>query len=162
MAKQYVEKKTPIAFVDGGNTFDIPNHSGITSSTQALNKLDARYALPTGIITMWSGTIATIPSGWALCNGSNGTPDLRNRFIVCADADSGGAAKSTITGSAAQTGGNTSHSHAGETDPESQISGACSTGVAVEPAPAAHTHVFVTDTKTHIPSFYALAYIMKL
>lgn len=31
---------------------------------------------------MWSGSINTIPTGWALCNGSNGTPDLRNRFIV--------------------------------------------------------------------------------
>ncbi len=31
---------------------------------------------------MWSGTIATIPSGWYLCNGSNGTPDLRNKFVI--------------------------------------------------------------------------------
>ena len=36
--------------------------------------------VPTGTIVMWSGT--TIPDGWALCNGSNGTPDLRDRFIV--------------------------------------------------------------------------------
>jgi hypothetical protein len=39
-------------------------------------------SFPTGGIIMWSGSIASIPSGWALCNGSNGTPDLRNRFIV--------------------------------------------------------------------------------
>ena len=38
--------------------------------------------IPVGVITMWSGSIATIPFGWLLCNGSNGTPDLRNRFIV--------------------------------------------------------------------------------
>jgi hypothetical protein len=31
---------------------------------------------------MWSGSIASIPAGWALCNGSNGTPDLRDRFVV--------------------------------------------------------------------------------
>lgn len=59
--------------------------------------------IPVGGIIMWSGTIASIPSGWALCNGSNGTPDLRNRFVVAADADAGGLAKSTITGSALQT-----------------------------------------------------------
>jgi microcystin-dependent protein len=35
-----------------------------------------------GMIMLWSGSIASIPSGWALCNGSNGTPDLRNRFVV--------------------------------------------------------------------------------
>jgi len=40
--------------------------------------------VPVGGIIMWSGT--TIPTGWSLCNGSNGTPDLRNRFIVAADS----------------------------------------------------------------------------
>lgn len=43
--------------------------------------------IPIGGIIMWSGTIANIPTGWALCNGSNGTPDLRNRFIVAAGTD---------------------------------------------------------------------------
>jgi hypothetical protein len=46
-----------------------------------------------GMIMMWSGTIATIPSGWLLCNGSSSTPDLRDKFIIGASADSGGAAK---------------------------------------------------------------------
>ncbi len=35
---------------------------------------------PPGIIIMWSG--ATVPSGWALCDGSNGRPDLRGRFVL--------------------------------------------------------------------------------
>lgn len=39
-------------------------------------------AFPSGGIIMWSGSIASIPSGWALCDGTNGTPDLRNRFVV--------------------------------------------------------------------------------
>jgi microcystin-dependent protein len=43
--------------------------------------------IPIGGIIMWSGTIANIPTGWALCNGSNGTPDLRSRFIVGAGTD---------------------------------------------------------------------------
>jgi hypothetical protein len=38
--------------------------------------------IPIGGIIMWSGTVATIPSGWALCNGANGTPDLRDRFVL--------------------------------------------------------------------------------
>lgn len=38
--------------------------------------------LPSGIILLWSGQTTNIPSGWTLCDGSNGTPDLRNRFIV--------------------------------------------------------------------------------
>lgn len=46
-------------------------------------------SIPSGVIAMWSGTVATIPDGWLLCNGSNGTPDLRSRFIVGAGADGG-------------------------------------------------------------------------
>lgn len=71
---------------------------------------------PSGGIIMWYGTIATIPSGWYLCNGSNGTPDLRNRFIVGAYSDTSGTAYTTITGSNTQTGGSkdaivVSHTH---------------------------------------------------
>ena len=43
--------------------------------------------IPSGGIIMWSGSIATIPSGWALCDGTNSTPDLRDRFIVGAHSD---------------------------------------------------------------------------
>jgi len=69
-----------------------------------------------GMIMMWSGTIATIPSGWLLCNGSSSTPDLRDKFIIGATADSGGAAKTNITGTPSQTGGSkdaivVSHTH---------------------------------------------------
>jgi len=38
--------------------------------------------VPTGGIIMWSGSIANIPSGFALCDGTNGTPDLTDRFVV--------------------------------------------------------------------------------
>lgn len=38
--------------------------------------------VPQGGIMMWSGTIASIPTGWSLCDGSNGTPDLTDKFIV--------------------------------------------------------------------------------
>ena len=79
-----------------------------------------------GMIMMWSGTIATIPSGWLLCNGSSSTPDLRDKFIIGASADSGGAAKTNVTASYTQTGGTkdaivVSHTHTGTstvTDPQ--------------------------------------------
>lgn len=55
-----------------------------------------------GIIVMWSGAANAIPTGWALCDGTNGTPDLRGRFVVGAgDAytvgDTGGEAAVTLT-----------------------------------------------------------------
>ena len=52
-------------------------------SAPELNKIGQGIAdnvIPTGLISMWSGAIA--PDGWVLCNGLNGTPDLRDRFIV--------------------------------------------------------------------------------
>ena len=73
-------------------------------------------SVPTGFIGMWSGSIATIPSGWYLCNGSNGTPDLRDKFIVGASSDETSLAKTNITGALTQTGGSkdaiaVSHTH---------------------------------------------------
>jgi len=71
-------------------------------------------AFPVGGIIMWSGTLATIPAGWALCNGANGTPDLRGRFIVGASTDTGGTNSGAsynkgATGGADSTVLNTSH-----------------------------------------------------
>ena len=68
--------------------------------------------VPVGGIIMWSGAVVTIPSSWALCDGGNGTPDLRDKFIVGAKQDSGGVAKSNITGSLLQNGGGVAHHHA--------------------------------------------------
>jgi hypothetical protein len=50
----------------------------------------------TGMIMLWSGSSASIPSGWLLCDGSNSTPDLRNRFVVGAFADDSGVAKAKL------------------------------------------------------------------
>lgn len=38
--------------------------------------------LPSGAIAMWSGSVATVPEGWVLCDGENGAPDLRDRFVM--------------------------------------------------------------------------------
>ena len=51
--------------------------------------------IPINGIIMWSGSVATIPSGWALCDGTSGTPDLRERFIVGAGGDNPAVAGTT-------------------------------------------------------------------
>lgn len=38
--------------------------------------------IPTGMISLWYGAIGSVPTGWYLCDGSNGTPDLRDKFVV--------------------------------------------------------------------------------
>jgi microcystin-dependent protein len=58
--------------------------------------------IPVGGIIMWSGTIAAIPTGWALCDGNNGTPNLVNRFVMAAGnlygvGEFGGATSNRLT-----------------------------------------------------------------
>jgi len=64
-----------------------------TSAGVTLQTLDNLYpilqnstatgtVIPAGLISIWSGAVGSVPSGWLLCDGSNGTPDLRNSFIV--------------------------------------------------------------------------------
>jgi microcystin-dependent protein len=84
--------------------------------------------IPVGGIIMWSGSIISIPSGWALCNGSNGTPNLQDRFIVGAGSGysvgaTGGADSVTLTvnempahSHTGSTSGAGSHSHTGSTN----------------------------------------------
>ena len=66
-------------------------------------------AIPIGGIIMWSGKIADIPTNYSLCNGSNGTPDLRNKFVIAAHSDKSvlgiTTAATTITGSNTKDGG---------------------------------------------------------
>ena len=69
------------------NTLDVAGDVNIAGS------LEGGGAIPLGGILVWSGTIDTIPGGWALCNGQTAegrtTPDLRDRFIVGAGLNYG-------------------------------------------------------------------------
>jgi len=72
---------------------------GVTSNVQT--QLDS-VAFPSGGIIMWSGAVADIPSGWVLCDGNNGTPNLRNKFVVGAGGTysvdaTGGSSTTTLT-----------------------------------------------------------------
>lgn len=94
-----------------------PTASAGTNTTQvATTAFVLANSIPSGLISMWSGSIASIPSGWVLCNGSNSTPDLRNKFIIGAHSDTAGVAYTTVTGSNTTTGGTkdaivVSHTH---------------------------------------------------
>lgn len=58
--------------------------------------------VPKGTIVIWSGTASNIPEGWALCDGANGTPDLRDKFVLGGGgthtvSDTGGTETVTLT-----------------------------------------------------------------
>lgn len=73
---------TDLAIADGG--------TGASTAAQAVTNLGftetaaaiSGAIIPSGGIIMWSGSIASIPAGWALCDGTSGTPNLQNRFVV--------------------------------------------------------------------------------
>lgn len=124
-------------------------------------------SLPVGSIIIWSGTVASIPTGWQLCDGTNGTPDLRDRFVVGARQDSGGTAMTTVSGSLTKSGGSISHTHSGTTDSRyirgggnwriDDNSGGSDYDV-VDP----HSHTFTTNSASHLNPYYALCFIMKI
>ena len=58
------------------------------TGTITANQFVGAGIVPVGGIIMWSGAISSIPTNFNLCNGNNGTPDLRNKFIVGATSDS--------------------------------------------------------------------------
>lgn len=170
-----------------------PTAASGTNTTQLATTAFVQSAIGTalsGVIVMWSGSIATIPSGWVLCNGSNGTPDLRNRFVVGAHSDSVGVANTTITGSNTLTGGSkdaivVSHTHtASVSDPGHKHNvntwqGGTGSGVAnagedsgpfseTQDIQTAFTGISVSisttgssGTNANLPPYYALAFIMK-
>ena len=138
--------------------------------------------VPSGAILMWSGGIATIPTGWALCNGANGTPDLRDRFIVGAGSTynvgvTGGSKDAVVvahthTGTAASGGGGGSFVTDVNTSYGSFISYAQSGNGVIfyqnTGSANAHTHNIninstgSSGTNANLPPYYALAYIMKI
>ena len=90
---------------DGSVSTPVGFSAGYLTATGAVSgasiQKNGSELLPTGVICMWSGAAASIPAGWYLCDGTNGTPDLRDRFIVGAGNSysvgaSGGSATQTL------------------------------------------------------------------
>jgi hypothetical protein len=170
-------------------TDSVSSTSTTTAATAAAVKVAYDATVPVGGIILWSGTVGTIPANWALCNGSNGTPDLRNQFVIGASGDASidSVVKSvtTVTGVSTKDGGTkdsvvVSHTH-GVTDPGHfhSISGSTATtatGTAVHATNAVTTAVNTTSkttgiainaagvsgTNQNLPPYFALAYIMRL
>ncbi|KKM24026.1 hypothetical protein LCGC14_1609200 [marine sediment metagenome] len=127
-----------------------------------------RDDVETGMILMWSGTIATIPAGFVLCDGNFGTPDLRDKFVIGATQDDAGVAKTNLTGSLTQSGGDPDHEHTFNAgNHQHQLLGdkflatPGTTDILVAD-PTSPTGVSgLTAKNNDQPPYFALAYIMK-
>lgn len=153
---------------DGGFVF--PDGSVQTTAATGGGAPDG---VPGGVIVMWSGS--ALPAGWALCDGTNGTPNLLDRFIF-----------GSALGDIGQSGGSTDHAHTVDSHshfhdhPSAQTASPLGTEKISNDAGTKrvadqfHRHVVNlptiksdsrspgTDTVDHLPPFYTLAFIMKL
>jgi len=171
-----------------GYSYKFVIQSATATSIQTLDNLypilqnapTSAPAIPSGGIILWSGSTGSVPSGWYLCDGTNGTPDLRNSFIVGAGntyavGATGGTADAIVV----------SHTHtATVTDPghtHLYSVGLGGSGGAL-PANSVVNYTAINDTNTNsattgisitnassgtsgtnqnLPPYYALAYIQK-
>lgn len=145
---------------------------------------------PSGVIAWWSGSEASIPSGWVLCNGLNGTPDLRDRFVVGSGShytkgSTGGLDEVTTTGAVtiaghALTAAETpKHTHGNIVDYYASGIKKSGAGTGVQGSYAnstilrytdeagggdAHSHTasYVGSEQSKLPPFYAICFIMKV
>lgn len=171
-------------FTVGGNLTVTGTASGTTASvsddsTKFATTEFVRNIIPSGVIVMWSGSVATIPSGWYLCDGNNSTPDLRNKFIVGAGstysvAGTGGSADaivvshshtatSVVTDNGHSHGVNAANSVGSTSFGTSSGGGSLSTNSAQANVTVATTisSAGSSGTNANLPPYYALAYIMK-
>ena len=160
----------------------------------ALNKLilylnevlgaDGSKAIPSGIICLWSGSVDNIPDGWALCNGENGTEDLRDKFVVGAGRNYAVNATGGNTSQNVNLSGNTgattltvnqmpSHNHDGifarsvSTSKGSSnyysVGSSASRSTGYTGGSGSHSHSLSgSATVSTLPPYYAKCYIQKL
>jgi hypothetical protein len=97
-------KQDALGYTPATNSFaGITNALGYQPATNGVSA----GGVPAGVICMWSGALANVPSGWALCDGNNGTPDLREKFIKgwtngVAPGGTGGSTSYTPAGTVSQ------------------------------------------------------------
>ena len=137
-------------------------------------------AFVAGMIMLWSGSSASIPSGWLLCDGSSSTPDLRNRFVVGATSTyavgaTGGSADAIVvshTHTATSTVTDPGHLHnvpngqqvvgaggdSGYRGPGPTNTSTATTGITVA---TTNSTTGSSGTNANLPPYYALCYIMK-
>lgn len=101
-----VDQKGRITSITGANT--ISNAGGVLTGTLTVtNNANVNVAvggkiqeggfslIPRGVIVMWNGSSASVPAGWWICDGTQGTPNLKGKFVVGLDVGAGYANATT-------------------------------------------------------------------
>lgn len=171
-----LDPNTGRAHWDAGN-LQMLNLEAAAQGTEAVNLQQLKDELaaaagsivPYGTIVLWYGAAASVPGGWRICDGTGGTPDLRDRFVI-------GAGSTYAVGA---TGGattiNIAHSHTAD---GTLATGAPSATTTVDNDLAVSTVAVASDTHTHdvtgstntqlsatqsvLNPYHALLYLMKV
>ena len=136
--------------------------------------------IPSGGILLWSGSIGSIPAGYVLCNGTSGTPDIRDRFIVGAgttyavNATGGSADAVLVSHTHTATVTDPGHSHTltnlatfsdavsgGGITIQTRTNSNNTTATATTGITVANSTEGSSGTNANLPPYYALAFIMK-
>ena len=133
-------------------------------------------AFVSGMIMLWSGSEASIPAGWLLCDGTSSTPNLQDRFVVGAgntyavDATGGSADAVLVSHTHTATSTDSGHTH---TVPQVNDrrgagigtlycgSGNAASGTGFANITTTNSTEGVSGTNANLPPYYALCYIMK-
>ena len=169
---------TPLAPTASSGT----NNTQIATTAFVTTAIAAATAalVPAGMIMIWSGSVGTIPAGWVLCNGSNSTPDLRDKFVIGAGnsyaVGGAGGSKDAVVVSHTHTATVTDPGHLHTVDAARNsgagfISGGgnafdynlrpSNTGSAVTGISVGISTTGSSGTNANLPPYYALCYIMK-
>ena len=113
------------------------------------------HSIVAGVITKWFSSVGSIPGGWALCDGTLGTPDLRDKFIIGAG----------VGFSVGDSGGGVWHNHTATTDGHSHAIGggpAIEPGANIDAGTDTKTDTLTTDAGGNLPPYNAIVFIMFL
>jgi len=149
---------------------------GDNSSRLATTAFVLVNALPAGAVILWSGSTASVPTGYLLCDGTFGTPDLRNKFIIGGGGsyavNATGGSKDSIVVEHTHTINDPQHNHANNSG--TQLGGGGTLDIGIDNVGINATartgnsatgitlnSTGVTGVDANLPPYYALAYIMK-
>lgn len=106
-----------------------------------------------GSIMIWQGAADAVPDSWSLCDGTRGTPDLRDLFLM----------GNSVGSPPQEKGGVDSHDHDFTGDGHAHSLGSGSgvlSGVDLSASTTLDSVSGTVDARNSLPPYYSLCYIM--